>query len=306
MNVDLPKWHEFMAPILRVLLDGTTRPRREIYELVADETKLTAEQRAEVLAGGDLKYVNRIGWALSYLSRCGALERPARAQYAVTDIGKKLLADNPDGIAEKHLRALAGDPNAPHTWHALQAREAAAKIEENQEEPELDPTEQIQTGIARIHEDVAADLLTRLHENDPSFFERTVVKLLVAMGYGGTTGNASVTSQSNDGGIDGIIDQDTLGLNRIYIQAKRYAPDLAVGRPDIQSFVGALSGKADGGVFITTGRFSKGAVEYVRSIPARIILIDGSLLTDLMIKFGVGVEVSKTVKVVKVDEDFFE
>ena len=139
-----------------------------------------------------------------------------------------------------------------------------------------------------------------------TFFEQTVVDLLVAMGYGGAEGQAHVTAASNDGGIDGVIDQDTLGLSRVYVQAKRYAPDAAVGRPEIQGFVGALSGKADGGVFITTGRFSSGAREYADVVPTRVILIDGDRLVSLMIRFGVGVQTKQTVQIVEIDEDYFE
>ncbi|KGJ73481.1 restriction endonuclease, partial [Cryobacterium roopkundense] len=140
---------------------------------------------------------------------------------------------------------------------------------------------------------------------EPGFFEQAVVQLLLAMGYGGTTGSGSVTQLSNDGGIDGVIDQDVLGLSRVYIQAKRYADSNVVGRPDIQAFVGALSGKADSGVFITTSRFSDGARVYAEGVPTRVILIDGKRLTSLMIRYGVGVQVRETYRVVEIDEDFF-
>ncbi|HQV58972.1 MAG TPA: restriction endonuclease, partial [Ilumatobacteraceae bacterium] len=142
-------------------------------------------------------------------------------------------------------------------------------------------------------------------EQDPAFFESAVVKLLLAMGYGGAGGRGVTTSASNDGGIDGIIDQDVLGLSKVYVQAKRYAPSNSVQRPELQGFVGALSGKAERGVFISTSRFSQGAVDYVNSIPTRIILIDGQRLTQLMIDYGVGVQVQEIYKVVKIDEDFF-
>ena len=170
----------------------------------------------------------------------------------------------------------------------------------------LDPVEQIEEGLARIHEAVAADLLQRLQGKDPAFFEAAVVKLLVAMGYGGADGTATVTQQSHDGGIDGVIDRDALGLDRAYVQAKRYASENAVQTPAVQAFVGALNGKASNGVFITTGRFSKGAVEYARTAQTRIILIYGQRLTDLMIRYGVGVQNQQTLHIVAVDEDFFE
>ena len=163
----------------------------------------------------------------------------------------------------------------------------------------------MQSGIERIHEEVATDLLTRLQSREPGFFEQAVVDLLLAMGYGGTSGAGSVTQRSNDGGIDGVIDQDVLGLNRVYVQAKRYKDENVVGRPDLQAFVGALSGKADSGVFITTSRFSDGAKFYAENVPTRVILIDGKRLARLMIRYGVGVQVKETYKIVEIDEDFF-
>ena len=164
---------------------------------------------------------------------------------------------------------------------------------------------QVEQGVARIHEEVASELLSRLVEQDPAFFEIAVVKLLLAMGYGGVGGRGVTTDLMNDGGIDGVIDQDVLGLSKVYVQAKRYSPTNSVQRPEVQGFVGALSGKADGGVFITTSRFSPGAVEWVRTVPARIILIDGRRLAELMIEYGVGVQVERSYRVVEIDEDFF-
>jgi restriction system protein len=172
-------------------------------------------------------------------------------------------------------------------------------------ESELTPIEQVQSGIDRIRDEVAVDLLGRLREMDPALFEETVVDLLLAMGYGGTTGAGTVTQLSNDGGIDGVIDQDVLGLNRVYVQAKRYKTGNTIGRPDLQAFVGALSGKADSGVFITTSSFSEGARTYAAHVPTRIILIDGERLAGLMIRYGVGVQVRQSYKVVEIDEDFF-
>lgn len=218
-----------------------------------------------------------------------------------------MLHDHPTGISERELRAYAQPGDA--WWVSTSAGSIPSPgpvvpVEEN--EP-LDPTEQIETGIARIHETVAADLLGRLHGNDPAFFEQAVLDLLIAMGYGGTEGRATRTQLVGDGGIDGIVDQDALGLSRIYVQAKRYALDSAVGRPEIQGFVGALHGnQANQGVFITTGRFSSGARSYAETIPTRVVLIDGARLAALMIRYGVGVQVRRTVQIVEVDEDFFE
>lgn len=162
--VAMPTWDQFMAPVLRVLRDGQVRRRRELYGIVADEERLSDEQRADVLSSGQFRYENRIGWATSYLTRVGALERPARGQYVITDVGRQLLRDHPNRIAERDLRVLAGDADAPQTWQALKVTERGAA--EAQVEVDLDPTEQLEQGIARIHAEVAADLLTRLHGKD--------------------------------------------------------------------------------------------------------------------------------------------
>jgi len=300
----MPTWEQFAAPVVRVMLDGVQRPLREIRALAADDAQLDHAQRAELLPSGQHKFENRIGWAVSYLNRVGALERPVRGQYRVTDRGRALLAENPDGITELHIRALASEGDV---WWKTGSRASTNAVDvPAAAETALDPVEQIEEGIARINDEVAADLLSRLQGKEWSFFEHAVVDLLVAMGFGGTDSQVTVTQSTNDGGIDGIIDQDALGLDRVYVQAKRYATSNAVQRPELQAFVGALSGKAERGVFFTTSRFTPGAREYAANIPTRIILIDGERLTRLMIKYGVGVQVESTYRVVKVDEDFFE
>lgn len=200
------------------------------------------------------RYRNRAMWALSYLFRAGAVERPARGQYRIGELGRRLLSEHPDGLTERDLRGLPGYVS-PYVKGAAAAPDSGVVVEEDA--TPLDPVEQIETGIARIHAEVAAELLSRLHAQDPAFFEQAVLDLLMKMGYGGTEGTATRTQLSNDGGIDGIIDQDALGLARIYVQAKRYALDSSIGRPEIQAFVGALHGnQANQGVFITTARFS--------------------------------------------------
>lgn len=301
----MPAWDGFLIYVLRYLSDGAVRGLTEIRQGVADMAHLTEEQQSAQLPSGQHVADNRIGWSLSYLSRVGAIERPKRGRYRITSIGADLLRRYPDGMTEKLIRPLAkpGD----EWWVNKQPKPGTTTQTTNDEEVEsLDPIEQIEQGLARIHTTVAADLLDRLQHKEPAFFENAVVKLLVAMGYGGADGRATVTQQSNDGGIDGVIDQDALGLNRVYIQAKRYANDRSVQKPEVQAFVGALSGKATTGVFLTTGRFSPGAVEYARTAHTRIILIDGQRLTELMIRYGVGVQSKRTLSIVTVDEDFFE
>ncbi|GAB3690984.1 restriction endonuclease [Corynebacterium nasicanis] len=297
-------WDQYLSPVLQVLQEGSVLVRREIVERVAIKTGVTDEERGDLIRSGQPRYINRIDWAINDLHKADCLDRPKRAHYVINELGRKLHAEHPGGVLKKDLNRFA-------EAHGIQPP-ALRKSEEREEadiekQEELTPTEQIEAGVERLHETVAADLLDRLHANDPEFFEQAVLDLLIAMGYGGTKGKATRTQLSNDGGIDGVIDQDALGLSRIYVQAKRYALDRVVGRPDIQAFVGALHGEqAHQGVFITTGQFSNGAVGYAENLNVRVVLIDGARLAQLMIRFGVGVQVKRTVAVVEVDEDFFE
>ena len=295
----MPTWGQFMIPVLQVLSDGQIRSRRELYDLVARESHLTEGQRAEVLDSGERRYENRISWAITYLVEANALTRPSRAHHMITESGRSLLETHPSGLTEADLRLIEGYDDG-RKKHLVEVEAVPAS-------GELDPYELVEQGIARINREVASNLLVRLHSQDPGFFEQAVVDLVVAMGYGGADARATRTQLSNDGGIDGIIDQDVLGLSRVYIQAKRYSLDSSVQRPDVQSFVGALQGQqANQGVFITTGRFSSGAKEYARSVPTRVVLIDGPRLAELMIRYRVGVQVKRTLQIVDVDEDFFE
>lgn len=296
-----------MAPSLRVLSDGEVWRSRDIVSNAADLLGVTEEQRGILIPSGGEQWVNRGNWALSYLYRATAVDRVTRGRYRITEMGRKLLADNGDVISERHLRTLSGAEDAPHTFKAFPTRSSPSVAVLDEPESLLDPTEQIESGIARIHADVAAELLRRLHGQEPAFFEQAVLDLLMGMGYGGAEGTATRTQLGNDGGIDGIVDQDALGLSRIYVQAKRYALDSSVGRPEIQGFVGALQGnQANQGVFITTGGYSSGARNYADSVPSRVVLIDGPRMAALMIRYGVGVQVKRTVQIVEVDEDFFE
>lgn len=299
MTIEMPTWDEFMVPVLEILSDGNVRGRRELYDLIANATHLSDEQRAETLNSGQLKFENRIGWAITYLVKAKAISRPSRGQHSITDQGRGLLHEHPQKLVEADLREIEGYKDS---W-----KKPSPDRVTYSDRQDLDPYELVEEGITRINDEVASDLLDRLHSHDPAFFEQAVVDLVVAMGYGGADTRATRTQLSNDGGIDGIIDQDVLGLSRVYIQAKRYALDASVQRPDIQSFVGALQGQqANQGVFITTGRFSSGAIDYAKSVATRVVLIDGSRLAELMIRYRVGVQVKQTLQIVDVDEDFFE
>lgn len=305
VEAPIPPWHWFMLPALQVLSDGQPRQRRQLIADVLDKAGMSSEQRGVMLQSGQSKAENRIGWALSDLTRATAIGKPARGQFVITEIGRELLSKYPSRIVQANLETIPAYRDYEPVRQIGAPRPAVEEaILAN---AELDPTEQIETGVARLKADVAVDLVKRLHEQHPDFFEEAVIKLLLAMGYGGAENRGRRIGGSGDGGVDGVIDQDALGLDQIYIQAKRYAPDVSVGREAIQSFVGALAGRgAQRGVFITTSKFTIGASEYARTIPTRIILIDGKQLADLMIRYGVGVQTAKTYTVVEIDEDFFE
>src|SRR5690625_520829 len=303
--MDVPSWEEFNIWVLRVLRDGETLSLRELRREVSLRMDLTEDQLTLTLSSGQAVVANRIGWSVSYLTRVDALERPRRGHYRIAVVGRQLLADHVERVTEADLRALAkpGD----RWWVTKPKPDDAAKNLETVDEVDtkLDPIEQVEQGINRIHEEIGHQLLSKLQEREPEFFEEAVVDLLLRMGYGGAHGRGQVTKFTRDGGVDGVIDQDALGLNKVYIQATRYASDNSVQRPEGQSDAGALRGKAEGGVFITTGRFTAGTREYVNTSPDRIILVDGQQLVALMIQYGVGVEVKQTYSVVEVNEDYF-
>ncbi|WP_344986964.1 restriction endonuclease [Enteractinococcus fodinae] len=303
--MSVPSWEDFNVWVLRVLNEGETLSIRELRREVPVRMKLTEEQLSATVSSGQSMVANRIGWAASYLTRVDALERPQRAHYRITGIGRQLLVEHPDRVTEHHLRMLAKPDDK--WWITVPKHEDGAQKsdEVEQVDTKLDPIAQVEQGITRIHEDIGYQLLSRLQEREWGFFEEAVVDLLLKMGYGGVHGRGQVTRFTRDGGIDGVIDQDALGLNKVYIQAKRYGANTAVQRPEVQSFAGALRGKADGGVFITTGRFTSGALEYVNNSPDRIILVDGQQLVSLMIQYRVGVEVKQTYSVVEIDDDYF-
>ncbi|TCN48230.1 restriction system protein [Rhodococcus sp. SMB37] len=220
---EMPVWSGFLTPVLEVLMDAQVWRKRDLHTAVEDHLGLTAEQRAEMLPSGQRRADNRIGWALSGLYPAKLVDKPARATFVITDAGRSLLAEHPNGITEKILTTL------PEYQDYAPAR-TASTIDVPQDshvtvEEEIEPLEQIEGGVGRLHAEVAADLLDRLRNQAPEFLEQSVLDVLVAMGYGGTEGRAARIGGSGDGGVDGVIDQDPLGLERIYVQAKRYAAE---------------------------------------------------------------------------------
>lgn len=293
----LPKYHELYAPFLKTLKDGSIHTMKEIKRSVADQMHLTEEDLAERLPSGkQAVFDNRIGWTRTYLKKAGLIESPVRAQFLLTEEGKKALPDA-DIIDDKYLRKYA-------SFRAFQNLDSA------EEEPTVDaaeksPEEILEDAYAELNASLADDLMTEIMKLEPTDFEKLVVRLLLAMGYGSGIDDAGfVTQASNDGGIDGIIKEDQLGFSSIYIQAKRWDPSTSIARPEIQKFAGALQEqKAQKGLFISTATFSPGARKSAEA--AGIVLVDGKQLTKLMIKFNLGVSVEHVYEVKRLDTDFF-
>lgn len=300
----VPIWPHFLPHVLRVLNSGEAVPRRDLVELVFDAVELSEEARKETLAAGDGRADNRVGWALTNLYKAGWIERPQRAVYRITETGRSWFLENPSAsLSFSEADRLFKDywPVAPRAGSTSSAPTPIPEMSG------LDPIEQVESGVAQLKENVGEELLRRLRESNPTFFEDAVVSVLLAMGYGGAEQRGKRIGGTGDGGVDGVIDQDALGLDQIYVQAKRYADGNSVGRESIQAFMGALHGfGAHRGVFITSSRFTQGARDYANAVPTRIVLIDGRRLTELMIKYGVGVQVRQSYDVVEIDEDFFE
>lgn len=299
---EVPIWPHFIKHVLLVLSDGETLHRRDIVGRAIVSAGLSESAQAEMLNSGGLRSEQRLGWAISNLFKAGWIERPVRANYRITESGRKWFAEHPEGITSFSEANRVFEPYWPNVQ-----KTATTDVAIEVQAEATDPIEQIETGINRIAEDVGEALLARLRESHPEFFEEAVVKLLLGMGYGGAEQRGRRIGGSGDGGVDGVIDQDSLGLEQIYVQAKRYAEGNRVGRETIQAFIGALHGfGANRGVFITTSTFTQHAREYAASIPTRIVLIDGKRLVSLMIKYRVGVQVKQSYDVVDIDEDFFE
>lgn len=294
-----------MIPMLQVMSDGRTRTRRELRDACFVQMQLTEECMSEMLPSGISRANNRANWAITHGSRANWLERVGRGVYRISDAGRQALATYADEFhdyasASRILGEFWATEASDHVSGEVTTPEPAAL-------PQLDPTEQLESVIAGIEQQVAHDLLERLRNSHPDFFEDAVVKVLLAMGYGGSEQRGKRIGGTGDGGVDGVIDQDALGLDQIYVQAKRYAEGNNVGRETIQAFIGALHGfGASRGVFITSSDFTSGAVEYARQVPTRVVLINGQRLASLMIKHRVGVQVTHTYSVVDIDEDFFE
>ena len=302
--MSVPGYQEFMYPFLELIKDGKEHTLQSIYQDMADYFDLSEEQVNQKLPSGkQTVFKNRVGWARTYLSKAGLINVVRRAVFTLSAEGYRIV-ENPD-ITYIDNRFLT----KYDSFNLFKAgTKNKTKTEEVTKDEEQTPLELIEANFNVLKQDLQEALLDKILECSPDFFEQLIVKLLVSMGYGGSVLDAGeAIGKSGDEGIDGIIKEDVLGLEMIYLQAKRWKRESTVSRPDIQSFVGSLVGKqASKGVFITTSKFSKHARDYVRSIEKRVILIDGEQLTDLMFTYDVGVTNEEIFITKRMDIDFFE
>lgn len=297
----IPDFQTIMLPFLKILGDGEEHTTIETNQKLAGHFGLTEEELNEYLPSRAAKtFPNRVAWAKSYLKMAGLLESTKRSSFKITDAGMTLLSTNPFEINLKLLKTIP----------TYQERNGKPKDEETLD-PEIvnskaTPEEELESNYLNIRKNLAQELLLKIKCCSPSFFETLVVELLVKMGYGGSIKDAGRSiGKSGDEGIDGIIKEDKLGLDVIYIQAKRW--ENVVGRPEIQKFVGALAGQgAKKGVFITTSRFTNDAREYQPRNETKIVLIDGEQLTNLMIDYNLAVSTVNTFEIKRIDNDYFE
>lgn len=298
----IPDYQSIMLPLLKYAGDNREHTIREAIDHIADIFKLTEQDRKEVLPSGSQYIIdNRVGWARTYLKKAGLLESPKRSYFKITQLGLDVLKKNPSEINVKFLEQF------PLFIEFRNTKKEKDESEEHEVETgsTQTPQELLEYGYQKIKKDLSQELLGFVKQSSPRFFERLVVELLLSMGYGGSRKDAGqAIGQSGDGGIDGIIKEDKLGLDVIYLQAKRW--ENVVGSKEIRNFVGSLVGqKANKGVFITTSGFTKDALDYVKTITHKVILIDGEMLTQLMIENNIGVSKIISYDIKKIDSDYF-
>lgn len=300
----IPDYQTLMLPILKLVSDEKEHKYRDLIEYIAIQFNITDEERKELLASGSQAiFDNRVGWAKTYLKKAGLIDSPQRATFVISKLGLETLKKKPSKIDAKFLRQFPA---------FLEFQNASKNEGENDDENipqhvDQTPEETIDQAYQKIRKSLASEILKKVVDLSPSFFERLVVELLVKMGYGGSIKDAGkAIGKSGDEGIDGTIKEDKLGLDIIYVQAKRWKPGNTVGRPELHKFVGALAGQgAKKGIFITTSNFSKEAMEYTPRNETKIVLIDGEQLSQLMIDNNLGCATQQIYELKKIDSDYF-
>lgn len=300
---EIPGFQKMMLPLLRFSGDKQEHSTTDALDVIAKEFGINEEQKNQLLPSGNQKvFYNRVFWAKAYLKMAGLIENTKRAHFKITERGLNTLKENPPEINLKYLKRFPDYVELSESW-----KKDSSKSESDEDEsiPQT-PEESLESSFQDIQKTLAQELLSKIKTCSPSFFERMVIELLVSMGYGGSRIDAGkAIGKSGDEGIDGIIKEDKLGLDVIYIQAKRW--ENVVGRPEIQKFVGALAGQgAKKGIFITTSRFTNDAKEYLPRNETKIVLIDGDQLANLLIDYNLGVSTQAVYELKKVDSDYFE
>ncbi len=300
----IPNYQTFMLPVLKYAAKGSVYIS-DVVKQLADEMHISEEDRKLTISNGSSLLYGRISWAKTYLMQAGLLESVGRGQFTITSAGEALLAQNPKQINNKILEKYPG-------FNAFKQRSKKkkdnAEIADGSDLDELSPEEAIHQSLENINSSLASELMGKILKANPTFFENLIIKLLIAMGYSNNTDEGwEHTGKSGDDGIDGVINQDVLGVDKIYIQAKRYADKHPVSSGELRNFIGALDMcRAVKGVFVTTSEFTTDAKNTVKKASKNIVLIDGKQLTQLMIKYSVGCKTKEVVNIQKIDEDFFE
>lgn len=304
MTNRIPTYQQLMRPVLEAARSGT-RKISDVVDEIAEKLNLSEEEREALLPSGKQTVIaNRVHWARSYLKQAGLVKNTQRGWFELTEKGRAALAQEGTEINTQYLEQF-------EDFQEFRQRSGKTNSDEVKPTPEVSgatPDEQIETAYDRWNATLASNLLQATQDASPRFFEDLIVSLLIAMGYGGTSEDAGrALGQTGDNGVDGVIDQDPLGVDQVYIQAKRYASHNAVGSGDIRDFFGALSiHKANKGIFVTTSYFTNSAKETANALGSRIVLIDGAKLTKLMISYGVGCREKSLIKLMELDDSFFE
>jgi restriction system protein len=299
----IPDYQTLMLPVLTFAAEREL-PTKECVDLVTTKFGLSQDEREQLLPSGKQTTVaNRVHWAASYLVQAGLLERPRRGVIVATGIGRQILSQNLEKIDNNFLSRF--DNFKEFSRRSRQIRENQEECQTDVEAESATPEEKIDIFYQVMNSTLREELLTRLASSDPTFFEHLIIDLMIAMGYGGA-GSGRHLGKTSDGGVDGVINEDPLGLNIVFLQAKRYAADNVIGVDKIREFAGSLDEKgAIKGVFVTTSRFAPQAKVYAERSPKRLILIDGKELSRLLVTYGVGVRTFRTIELKKIDSDYF-
>ena len=301
----IPDFQSLMLPLLSLAADGEAHSIKDAIQQLASEFHLAEEEQKQFYESGSHRIIdNRVRWGNTFLKKAGLIESAGYGQFRITDAGRAVLANPPEKITSAFLKKF---PSFVEFAQASSTDDAQISEPVKSLVDESTPQDRIADAVKELNTALSDELLSKLKVQSWQFFEDVIVKLIIAMGYGGSEREVARSLRTNDDGIDGVINEDELGLDKVFLQAKRWTAEGAtVGQPEIQKFVGALGGQhARKGIFVTTSKFSKDARDYVRHIDYSVVLIDGPRLTELMIKHGVGVSVIERFEVKKVDEEFF-